>query len=353
MGIQYSCEREEANIFENMSSIVAFIFLPILFQFGKCGSWNYDLQDSHGPNHWGEAFSTCSGDSQSPVDIPRTGLPKVTDFPPLKLDNYDMAPEVASIKNNGHSAKMSIIPVSSAKGEQVPLMSGGGLEHDYKFAQAHFHWGADESKGSEHQKSSTSFPMEMHLVHYKAVHSNIVEALEEGAHDSLAVLGVFFSVQLATQVDLPSMDLLTSALANITQPHTDIDLDETFPLSDLLPKDLSGFYRYNGSLTTPTCNQIVQWTVLKKPVFIKLDHLIPFRELLTSEGTPLVDNFRPVQPLGSRQILDVTTSDQDAGAPIQLPIALYDSLVEAKFALKTAQESVDNALEAIRGHYGV
>jgi hypothetical protein len=36
--------------------------------------------------------------------------------------------------------------------------------------------------------------MEMHLVHFKAEHSTIKEALEEGAADSLAVLAVFFQV---------------------------------------------------------------------------------------------------------------------------------------------------------------
>ena len=38
--------------------------------------------------------------------------------------------------------------------------------------------------------------MEMHLVHYKATHRNISEALKEGAYDSLAVLGVFFEVRM-------------------------------------------------------------------------------------------------------------------------------------------------------------
>ena len=37
--------------------------------------------------------------------------------------------------------------------------------------------------------------MEMHLVHYKATHGNIKEALAEGAYDSLAVLVFFFEVR--------------------------------------------------------------------------------------------------------------------------------------------------------------
>ena len=29
----------------------------------------------------------------------------------------------------------------------TPLLSGGGLPNSYKFAQIHFHWGAEDSKG--------------------------------------------------------------------------------------------------------------------------------------------------------------------------------------------------------------
>ena len=78
--------------------------------------------------------------------------------------------------------------------------------------------------GSEHVIGTTAFPMELHLVHYKAVHSSLGEALQEGAFDSLAVLGVFFSVQLGGLVHVPSLDTITAAMENITTANTEIEV---------------------------------------------------------------------------------------------------------------------------------
>jgi len=264
--------------------------------------WNYKLEDDHsGPLHWSSTYGDCSGNRQSPLDL--TGA-KDAQFPSLGFKNYHLKPAEAILRNNGHTAKLSTNPT---KPELIPIMSGGGLPHDYKFSQVHFHWGSDNNKGSEHLIDGTAFPMEMHFVHYKASHETIVEAVTEGAKDSLAVLGIFFQLD---QSPNPGLSEMMASLEKMFQAGNITEVPP-FPISNLWERDgdFTSFYRYEGSLTTPSCNEIVQWTLLKKPVMISQDQLDMFRSLLTTEKGKLVDNFRPVQDLGEREILDVLALD--------------------------------------------
>ena len=59
-----------------------------------------------------------------------------------------------------------------------------------------------------------------------------------------------------------------------------LDMTSNFNLSsmmDLLPSNRTKFYRYNGSLTTPLCNEAVTWTVFANAVEISAEQVEIFR----------------------------------------------------------------------------
>ena len=69
----------------------------------------------------------------------------------------------------------------------------------------------------------------------------------------------------------------------------------TVNAGDLLPAD-RGYYRYNGSLTTPPCTEGVTWFVMAAPVELSAEQIATFQSLYD-------DNYRPVQPLNERTFL--------------------------------------------------
>ena len=57
-------------------------------------------------------------------------------------------------------------------------------------------------------------------------------------------------------------------------------------------------------MTTPSCSENVKWILSTKKIELSLAQLTTLRAL-TTEGTPsdpIADNFRPVQPLGTRTV---------------------------------------------------
>ena len=113
-------------------------------------------------------------------------------FPGLTLSDYDQVPVESVLTNNGHSVKLA---TTSSSQFLTPKLSGGALPGSYNFAQVHFHWGGDDTRGSEHLVDNQAYPMEMHLVHYKDTNKDIGAALSKGSYDSLAVLGIFFQAR--------------------------------------------------------------------------------------------------------------------------------------------------------------
>ncbi|KAL4101413.1 hypothetical protein PRIC1_005165 [Phytophthora ramorum] len=65
-----------------------------------------------------------------------------------------------------------------------------------------------------------------------------------------------------------------------------------------------GLYNYPGSLTTPGCDEIVDWWVVEKPVKVSAKDLTRIRDNQGEvHATDASDNARPVQPLNDRTVI--------------------------------------------------
>ncbi|KAL3306942.1 hypothetical protein Ciccas_014559 [Cichlidogyrus casuarinus] len=132
---------------------------------------------------------------------------------------------------------------------------------NYKFAQFHFHWGS--VGGSEHTIRGRRYALEMHIVNYKAKFNSVADAVSSNEGDALAVLGILFEESKTAM----SSDLVTKLLKGKIVMEGNATM-EPIDLPKMLQDyaQLNRFFRYDGSLTTPTCNEVVVWTVLSEPL---------------------------------------------------------------------------------------
>lgn len=79
------------------------------------------------------------------------------------------------------------------------------------------------------------------------------------------VMNVFIFFQISPDDDdefVPLLQIIDSLKDNINEPRS----LAAFSIKHFLPRDLAGFYRYEGSLTTPNCNEGVVWTVFTNTI---------------------------------------------------------------------------------------
>lgn len=67
-------------------------------------------------------------------------------------------------------------------------------------------------------------------------------------------------------------------------------------LETLIPTTLQNYYTYNGSLTTPSCDEVVTWLVADSPVIgISEDQLIEFQTILDKNKVPVSSEHTPLE----------------------------------------------------------
>jgi len=286
-------------------SVVVCLMTVVQLSEAATGSaeWSYSGKD--GPANWPGACTT--GRKQSPINLNVTGN-KVERAEPFRFHKYGNVPPTSFVGNKGKNVKFEIKDVAA---KDMPQVTGGGLKGRYNFAQFHFHWGNVHTIGSEHIVSEESYPMELHLVHFNQKYGDDLGGAitkGNGAQDTLAVLGIMFRM---TEKDNQKLQPLIETMKDVKNFGKEAKAKK-FPLIDLLPVERNTFYRYDGSLTTPGCNEIVIWTVFKNPIDISKSQMTTFRDL-TQENEYLMNNFRPAQPLNGRIVYDMDSTPQTTG----------------------------------------
>lgn len=223
---------------------------------GGSGEKHWGYSGKEGPEHWAELSEenkACAGGQQSPIDLVAT---HGADNESVEL-NWESEP--AEILNNGHTIQANV-----PKGS-VTLFGG----KRYALLQFHFH------HMSEHTIKGRHSPLEAHFVH-------------SGEDGSLLVLGVMF------EPGKENAELEKVWAVAPSKPGSATTNGAVTPAS-LIPGGQK-FYRYEGSLTTPPCSEIVHWVVYTKPLAASQAQIDAFAMLYPR-------NNRPVQALNRRFVL--------------------------------------------------
>jgi carbonic anhydrase len=243
-----------------LTALGGFVLCPLCARLSSAAEaagphWSYE--GATGPSHWGaldKESAVCSaGSQQSPLDL--TGAVK-SDLPALEI-SWRQASN--TIVNNGHTI-------------QINTPGGSGLRAGaaaYELVQFHFH------APSEHHVAGQPYAMEAHFVHRNL----------SGA--GLGVVGVLMTTGGANS----AFAQIARAMPRVAGESSPADLDP----KGLIPASRS-YWRYEGSLTTPPCSEIVDWMVLKQPMPVAQADIDRFIALY-----PM--NARPIQPDNRRFVL--------------------------------------------------
>lgn len=219
-----------------------------------CEGWSY--YGGTGPTHWPTMFPRCGGSHQSPVNIVNS-TPR--DSPSI---GFDYQPSKLTVNRVEYAA-------------HVYYDSGSSITYSgqtYNLVKFHFHL------PGEHKISGRGHVMEMHMVH------------ESPDGTRTAVIGVFFD---AGGADNPWYKPIVDNLPPPGSDHggtgPDINAINLLPGRHLTPVNPK-YYNYEGSLTTPCCDQGVKWFVLAEPVRISNDQWEKFKYSQSNKR-----NDRPVR----------------------------------------------------------
>lgn len=237
-------------------------------------SWSFQKTSNIGPKKWGNNYSKCTSDSQSPININSTLVKRCNILCNLNIKYRKSKCRMVN-KNN--------IPY---------LLYDKGSFIEYKKVKYNLYQIAIHTPGL-HTIDNVKYPMELNLYHKSLDGSKIIISLLVEDNDRFSSSQDFFN-QFA------------SSVRNVENKTFSISTDKNWGIGQALPMDKE-FYLYKGSLPYPPCDEDIIWIIMKNPINIERKNLKLLKKIIRNNY-----NSRAIQKLNNRQVycnLNETNTD--------------------------------------------
>ncbi|XP_066262380.1 putative carbonic anhydrase 3 [Euwallacea similis] len=256
--------------------------------------------------------------NESPIDVNINRVIPVNTGPRLTWVNFDSVPKKMKMTNTGRS-----VIVSGKWGRERPYITNGSLSGKYVFSHIHFHWGANDTEGSEHTIDGRQFPGELHVVLFKSCYLTQEAALKE--KDGVVILVYILNLQESPN---PSLECIVSTLAAIVKAHTSAKLLPV-ALNSIFNQFEADYFMYRGSLANTSCIHSITWLITRFPICVSSDQINSFRFMLDDDNEIIRRNFRTIQPINDRHVFQILPSPSNYATLITTPvIQLGDEIMQ-------------------------
>ncbi|KAF8356648.1 cah-1 [Pristionchus pacificus] len=286
--------------------------------------WVYGEGLAWGPGFWGglKDWELCrKGMLQSPIDIPPDRLLFDPGLRPIHIDRVTVASELVN------TGQMPRVRIGNSQKRPPANLSGGPLNNyryrtcahrttkkgqgskskdqrstsRFRIQRIDIHYGREETagNGSEHAIDGKKFPMELQLL---AFNHDLYENFSMAYRSPNGIAGIAVLVEIGPETNEELLKL-TVATASIQSKGKRVELADLKPWA-LLPYTRD-FVTYQGSMTSPGCEETVTWIVVNQPIHIRADDLVEWAKLRNDFGTEELPTFqgpnsRPLQSHNKR-----------------------------------------------------
>ena len=256
----------------------------------KCEpNFTYDA-GPRGPSHWAGLCTT--GQMQTPIDITQSEKVPLPLLPPLE---FSYRPAKLDMVNdcNSYEIKLRFADNKWLKVARKP----------YRLSEIEFH------QPGENAVNGIRPPMSLLMVHLSPESTLLVIEVPVVVGKENPVIKTLWGripkggkEREVYDAKINAAELTpgrssTTPFCNIPKPGTERVVGGVkINAADLLPAD-HGFYRFPGSLTTPICNEGVQWYLMKHPIEMSKAQIDEYKKYYH-------DTARPLQPLNNRLLVE-------------------------------------------------